>query len=96
MLLPLFVGVRGALLRGNRGSEEGDGAEPGRSGAVDEEASEEEPPPVDIDGRRWDISLWRQGGRTAWQGAKDERPLALLVPKKTMDPSLRGYLLNFV
>eukprot|EP00964_Phaeocystis_antarctica_P024765 scaffold13879_cov61-Phaeocystis_antarctica.AAC.2 len=50
--------------------------QPGRSGAVDEEASEEEPPPVDIDGRRCDIGLWRQGGRTAWQGslsAKAER-----------------------
>jgi hypothetical protein len=66
LLLPLFVGVRGALLRGNRVSEVGDGAEPGRSGAVDEEASEEDEPPADIDGRRCDIGRRRQGGGTAW------------------------------
>jgi hypothetical protein len=67
VLLPLFVGVRGALLRGKRGSEEGDSAEPGRSGAVDETASEaDEPPPADIDGRRCDIGRWRQGRGTAW------------------------------
>ena len=59
---PLFVGVRGAVLWGIRGSEEGEGAaEPGRSGALDEEAAEEDEPPVDIDGRRWAIGRCRQG-----------------------------------
>ena len=74
LLPPLFVGVRGALLRGTRGSEEGDGpAEPGRSGAIDEEAAEEDEPPVDIDGRRCAIGLWRQWCWDLFQGSRVER-----------------------